>query len=90
MMTSFKHRHDVWVAQSSRELGFLGKPRLEVRMGVNPSQQKFQGHNPTERALPGLINHTHAAMRDHFQQIVVANRGNTSSRSWNILEHERL
>ena len=80
VLTNFVNRHDARMIQIRRRFGFGMKPPHFVLAGQLTGQDHLHGNRPIEPRLPCAINDTHAAPRDLFDQFVLAEVGDPSSR----------
>jgi hypothetical protein len=67
----FVNGHDVWVLQMRRGLCFHLEPGAGLRAGEPTAQHHLQRHHAVEAFLPRLVDHSHPAAPDLFQDFVI-------------------
>ena len=72
LFADFVNSHDVRMPQRGDHLRFIAKPPHKIRAGKRAVQKHFQRDDAVQAQLPRPINHAHAAARNLFQQVVIA------------------
>ena len=72
LLAHFMNGDDVRMLQTGRSRGFGAKSLDGFLARKLPGQDHFDGHDPVQADLPGLIDHAHAAAGNFFQEFVVA------------------
>ena len=68
-------RHDVRMAEHGHRPGLAGEPLGKGRVLADLRREDFQGHQPVEPFLPGLVDHAHPAAAHQFQNLQVGEMG---------------
>ena len=65
------NRADVGMIESGRGLGLVDKSLVGVLVAGEIGRQEFQGHVALERGVVSLVDHTHPAFAEFFDDFVM-------------------